>query len=393
MSRKQLGALFASNMIAYAVGAGLMGVMPIYLPRFGVDTAAIGLFMAVIFGSLAAGALSAGWLSQRFGRRKVFMTAAALLQIPVVYLMGQTESLAVFGLLAVTCWFLGGLLVGMVDILVGLSADPARRGRAFGAVTASIALGQIIAGLGAGQIIARWGFEALHVASAALYVAAVVTTLLVEERETTRPTAASARIGTSPALIGSGFGLLLVAGVLANAASFSANLGRTVSMDALNFDAATITSVFAIGGLVNLPLPLVTGWLSDRIGRRSVMVVTYLATAVGVAMLAASFTVWHFWLSMVLLTTIRSGHGVGSALITDMVPPQHLSASLSRYAVTPWIGGVIGYALTGVAFQTLGIVTTAIISAALPLLGALLITSAHQQPAATAVRPAAAQSH
>lgn len=53
----------------------------------------------------------------------------------------------------------------------------------------------------------------------------------------------------------------------------------------------------AIGGAIALPLPVLFGWLSDRIGRKLLMNLGYLAGILSMLILAISTSLWHFWIT------------------------------------------------------------------------------------------------
>jgi MFS family permease len=72
--------------------------------------------------------------------------------------------------------------------------------------------------------------------------------------------------------------------------------------------------------------------------------------------------------------TISGAAGiVGSAFITDLVSQDSLGVTLTRYTSTAWIAGTLGYSVTGLLIETLGMPATFALNAGLPLVGAALI--------------------
>ena len=94
----------------------------------------------------------------------------------------------------------------------------------------------------------------------------------------------------------------------------------------------------AVGTLLSLPLPLVIGRLSDRLGRKPLLLLCFLTTLPGLIILAAAKDSWHFWLASILQTGIGLSVVVGAALMTDIFPDESLDTALSLLTATPWIG-------------------------------------------------------
>jgi DHA1 family tetracycline resistance protein-like MFS transporter len=177
--------------------------------------------------------------------------------------------------------------------------------------------------------------------------------------------------------------------MLVNLVNFTMSLGKPLTMSAQGFDNTAISSTLLIAGLINLPLPYALGWLSDRWGRRPILILSYLGGTLGMLVLFGSVDLWHFWTAQALISFIGSGSAVGAALVTDLVAPENLSASLARYDTARWLGGVLGYAGTGIAIQHLGLGATFILGALLPLIAITLIIRIHP-PRLPVLRRAAA---
>jgi len=170
MSRKQLAALFISQLAPFTVANLLLSLLPIYVRQLGVNATATGFYLALVFAALALGTLSSGWLSARFQRHKGFIIWANLLSAPAAYLMGQADHIATLTLLTCTVWFLGGIQLTMVNILTGLQAEKSERGRSFGVIGVAPVVGGLLGGLSAGPIVEHGGFAGLFVAAALVYV-------------------------------------------------------------------------------------------------------------------------------------------------------------------------------------------------------------------------------
>jgi MFS family permease len=121
------------------------------------------------------------------------------------------------------------------------------------------------------------------------------------------------------------------------------------------------------------------GWLSDRVGRKRSLALGFLAGTAGLGVLAASVSLWHFWLAAALLRIMDSvNNAVGSALVTDLVPEESLGRGMSLFGAMMWIGAIVGNASTGQAVQNFGMTSTFITAAFLPLIAVALLIPIRQ---------------
>jgi MFS family permease len=179
--------------------------------------------------------------------------------------------------------------------------------------------------------------------------------------------------GEKPRLGGS-FTLLFLASLTACVVTFVVMMGRSLAMNDQGLAAAAISSAVAIGGAATLPLPPLVGWLSDRVGRKRFLALGYLAGTLSLLCLVVSVSLWHFWIVSFLISILAPVNlGVGSALATDLVPRESVGRGISLFSATTWVGGIIGYAGTGYAIQHLGLASTFVIGAFLPLIAIVLL--------------------
>lgn len=377
MSRKQLLALFVCSLASWTLGNGLFPLLPVYATELGAESAQVGFYLALAFVALTAGTLSAGWLSDRLRRRKALLIATGLVNVPAYWLMSRVSTAEQLAALVPVSWFLGGMTLALINALAGLFAESTQRGRVFGLLGVTTGLGAVIGGLAAGLIADRWGFPTLFVALAAAASLVPLTASLLDDKPAARR--AKAAVGAWRAMPGAGFYPLLAAGVAAGAALYVGRLGTSLTMHQLGFVSAAISSTTAVGGLVALPLPLLLGWLSDRLGRKWLLTGSYLAGVVGLWLLSGSESPWQFWSVASLLSVMSfATSSVGSALVTDLVPRESLGSGLSAFNATGWVGGTIGFAVTGYAIQNFGLALTCAAGAIALLMAIAALASARR---------------
>jgi MFS family permease len=373
MSKRQLFALFACSLIFFTNGNALMGLLPVYITRLGADPSVTGYYFSVAFFAVGVGTILTGWLSDRFQRRKLLLIVSGAAIVPMMWLMGQAVDIAQLTFFTALNWFVSGIAITSVNILAGLSATEDERGQVFGLLSSGVAIGGLLAGLTSGQIVDRWGFPMLFNLVALLAVLFPVIGLFVEEHTAPPSKPKEAGVSSPSFTFTRGFVLLFIASIIAFLVNSTGALARPLIMTELQFDATAISGAVAVGGLIGLPLPFLVGWLSDRIGRKPLLILCYLANMLGLLMLISAIAPWHFWLSSALQLSMAASAAVGSALITDLVPRESLGVSLSLFTSTNSIGFVIGFAGTGIAMQQFGTPATLMLGIVLSLISAALL--------------------
>jgi len=129
----------------------------------------------------------------------------------------------------------------------------------------------------------------------------------------------------------------------------------------LHLDVATIGAMYAVLLFASVPGPIVSGWLSDRIGRRPVIVGVYLGGAVSLALfvLAGSNTT-AVWIAIVLLSLFSFVESPQlQALMADVTSRELRDAAFSTYfALAFGVGSMWGFlygVLTDVGGQGQGL--------------------------------------
>jgi MFS family permease len=376
MSKKQLGALFLSSLAMFTAGNGLIPLLPIYAIQLGAEAAIAGYYLSFSYFMLALGVFIAGWLSDLYQNRKRTLFIAGLLGVLSIWLMGRTTNIWQLTILTGTTWFLGGMGVALVNILVGLFAEKTERGKIFGIIAMTSSLGALIGGATTGFLVDRWGFSFMFLAVSIFCLLWPMAALFVEDKTVLKEKKSVKKASAKSRWLTGGILLLLSASLIATIAGFVNILGRSLTMNNLNFSAAAIASTGAVGGAIALPLPVFLGWLSDRIGRKLLMIFCYLAGILSMLILAISTSLWHFWVAASLITVLFDvNRGIGSAFVTDLVSEASLGKGIAIFNVMPWIGGILGFALTGYAIQSFGITSTFIAAAFLPFIAIIFMIS------------------
>lgn len=371
MTKKQLFALYICLLVPYISGSSLVPFLPIYVEQLGASSSITGYYLAISFSVLAIGTFVAGWASQRFQRRKLMLLISFAGSVVGLGLMAFATNLILLTIATCIVWFMGGIITTIVYIMTGMFAEEAERGRTFGILASAISVASIISGSYTGLVIEQSGYPTLFLITGALFIIPMFAVVLLEDRQIE---ISSKQKNDVPKIeLGQVFWFLFFAALLVNAANFATTMVRPILMDSLAFDARAIASTISVMGFVTLPIPYIFGGLSDRFGRKPILILVYVIATLGFAVTAFSTDLWHFWLSTIFTGSLATGLAIGSALLTDITAPKALDTALSRFASTQWIGGVMGYLIAGVAIDQLGMLNTLLGGVLVALIAIILI--------------------
>lgn len=345
MKNRQLHYLFASNLIVLFTGMGLFPLLPLYATQFGATPTVIGIYFALMYVSNAAGTFLTTWATQWLKPRRAFIIVTAL-GVPALALLGVATALWQVVLLTGILWFSGGMALALANIFTAQHADDKRRGASFSLMFLGFPLGALLGGAVLGSLVEGSGFGTAFLVLTVIWaILPLIGLFALEEKEagSRRPDGKSSAESTGrvPAMGGS-FYLLLAVTLLSSLAINAGRLGTPLSMQMRDFSAGAIASTTTVSGLATIPVALMVGALSDRLGRERFLTVAYALAAGGVLVLVASTQIWHYWIAMTAITVaLVSSGAVASALATDVLAPEALSRGL------PWIKGM--NSLAGIA--------------------------------------------
>jgi MFS family permease len=392
---------FALLVALNALVGGILGLERSVLPLVGRDdfglasTAAILAFIGAFGVAKALANLAAGELAERFGRRRL-LVLGWLLALPVPLLIGLAPSwwfvVVANLLLGVNQGFAWSMTVVMKIDLVG----PRRRGLALGLNEASGYLGVAATALASGALAAAWAPRTVVWAGAALIAAAGLLLSMVAVRDTAAHVALEQVGQTTGDRRHWGFRGAFAqvslhdpvlracsqAGLVNNlndalawglAPLYLAARGATLQEIALV--AAAYPVVWGAGQLV-------TGWLSDHVGRKPLIVAGMGVQASALGLLVAGGGAFTASLAAAVVL------GVGTAMVyptllaavSDATQPRDRARALSVYRFWRDFGFVLGALLVGVGADVTSPDTVIVFVAALTAVSGLVVAATTWQP-------------
>ncbi len=390
MNRSVFPILFSLWLLVFAASAQVIIVSPI-LPEIeaalGVPEAHLGWLITAYATMLGVFSLVAGPVSDRVGRRTILLIGSTVMAV----------TLLLHGL-ATTFWSLlamralsgaaGGVLSGAAVAYVGDYFPYERRGWASGWVMSGIAVGQIL-GIPAGKLLAaaagyQWPFLAFGIVMivAALLVWKAVPQPPVErasEPVTVRGAARSyarllAQRGPRAAMLAY---LLMFFCIGLFVPYFPIWLERTVGLEARH-----IAGLFLFGGLANMVAGPLAGRLSDRIGRKPLVVAS--CVIFGVALLVVpglvvgplSATLFF----SIVMVSVALRMAPLQALVTELVTPQQRGQMMSAAIACGQVGMAVGAGVAGLVYARFSLAGNAVAGAFFILLMAVVVVLGLPEP-------------
>ena len=341
----------------------IVNVLPLFLANvLGVRTSVIGLIEGVAEATASLLKLFSGWLSDRLGDRKwvaVSGYAISAFTKPLFYFA------TTWGMVAAVRWAdrVGkGVRTAPRDALIADSVDAKQRGLAFGvqrsADTAGAFLGLLIALGVVWQLQARTvtltqdTFQTLVLISLIPGFLAVAA-LAIGARNVPRSGSQAPPRITLRGLGRPFLTYLLIVGLFDLGNSSDAFLVlRAQSVGVSVLGVLAILVVFnAVYALVSTP----AGSLSDRIGRRRVLIAGWLLYAVVYLGFARADSTWQIWVAYVLYGLYYGiSYGTAKAVVADLVPPDVRGTAYGTYNAMLGFIDLPASLIAGILWQGIG---------------------------------------
>ncbi len=374
--------VFTLWLLVFAAGTQAMLVAPIIpqiAAQLGVEEARLGVLVTSYAVAVGAFALVTGPISDRVGRRTVLLVGTALMAVALA-LHGLADSYLSLISVRALAGVAGGVLNGAAVAYVGDFFPAERRGRVNGWIISGFAAGQV-AGIPVGTLLAdAFGYRTpflLFAVVAAVSLGLVFVAL---------PQPAIGRAGT-PLTLGSAVGgyrdLLARRDVAAATVVFFIMFGgSTLYMTflptwltvSIGVGAGAIATLFLLGGLSNAVVGPVSGSLSDKLGRKRIIVVASVGLA---ALMALTPFLGSFPLvagTFVLVMALFASRATSfTTMLTELVDGDQRGSLMSLTVGVGQVGVGVGGALAGSIYGSVGYTPSAVAAGLSMLLIAGLI--------------------
>ena len=363
-------------------------ITPIFLTSvLGAPVWSVGVIEGIAESTASLLKLYSGWLSDRVGRRKPFAVAG--------YGLGALSKL---GLAVSASWVavLGARLVDRVgkglraaprDVLIAENCAPNQRGQAFGLHHSLETVGEVLGPLLGFLLLRQFVGDYRRVFAIAFLPALLgVFVLLKFVREPRRSDISQRSLpqftlrGLSPAYRQ----FLLVVGLFSLGNSSDAFL--LLRSQSLGLTGEQLLLLYAIFNLVETCLGFAAGRLSDRIGRRPLLVMGYGVFALvylGFALAQSAEMVWRLFMFYGLYSTLT--RGVQKAFVADLVHPERRGAEVGTFHMLVGLATLPASLIAGWLYTQVSVVAPFYFSVTTTIIAIGLLISLRRSPCPTLI--------
>jgi len=334
-------------------------LLPVFLGTvLGASATSIGLIEGAAESTAALLKFGSGWWSDRLRRRKPLVVAGYALASLVRPLIGLAQSVTQVLAVRVTDRIGKGIRTSPRDALIADSVDSRSRGRAFGFHRAADHAGAVLGPLIAFVLLQRAGIDMRTLfLLAAIPGALALVVLIAGVREAPKTVVTEAAVAVDPGRLRSlGGRFWAVLGVIVIfTLGNSTDAFLLLRAADIGVPIAQIPLLWALLHVVKSASSTPGGGLSDRIGRRPLLVMGWLLFAAVYFAFGRATAVWHIWaLFAVYGVYFGLTEGTEKALVADLVPASARGTAFGGYNLAISLGALPASVIFGLWWDRVG---------------------------------------
>jgi len=345
-------------------------ILPLIGAELAIGDAVLGSLVSAYSIMVGVCAILAGPVSDKVGRRRILLLGCAAMTVALV-LHAFVDGYASFLLVRIFAGGAGGILSGAAVSYIGDAFPYHRRGWATGWVMSGAAFGQII-GIPLGIVMAaRWGFRSPFY----LFAVTMAATVLLLFFGVPQPDVKRTQHPLSVRKAASDYVAMLRRPEVrwAAAAFFLMFLGVSVFViylptwleRDLGASGDQIALMFLVGGVANVAMGPQAGRLSDRVGRKGIILLACVGLSIvmllTVPLVTSLFKAYVFFFLTMILIAMRVSPF--SAMLTALVQDERRGSLMSLTVALGQVGFALGGVVAGPLFAAMGFLSNAVLGA------------------------------
>ena len=354
--------LSAAHAVNHAQAALLPLVYLALIDEFHINAAEIALLVAA--GNVASGFVqfTYAWLTRSFSRRNI-LAIGGLVFGGAMAAQALAANFIQFGMANITSRVGGSPQHPVGNGLLSEQFPPERRGFAISAHIAGGNVGTVAVPLLGAWLIAGigWRWTVVLFGVPAMLIAIAIYAIV---RESGSDRAAARAYGSLRSALGAvvrdgNLRLVFLSAMLGGGGRGLGVLNVFVPLYltvVVGLDATTVALMYTLLVVGSVPGPIIAGWLSDRLGRKPLILAAYLGGAASLVLFVlAGSNQFLLWPSIAMLSIFNFVESPQlQALLSDITPPALRDASFAAYFTLAFGVGSLWVALYGTVIATLG---------------------------------------
>lgn len=332
--------------------------LPLYAQTFGVPASAIGVAVAAYGFTRMLGAMPAGQISDRMGRRPALAIGGLLSAVGNIW-CAFAHDYPEFIVARLVAGAGAGMILTTGQVVLADISPPERRGRMISLYQGSFLFAVGVGPFPGGLLATHYGLGAPFIATGlSSVVAAAIGWFVVPETRPVLPADAKSKHADRPPFhrqmreLYARIGYLLVCLIaLMNALVRTGGLFMLIPVlvtAKLGLSPTAIGFALMVGSVIGLFATYPGGWLTDRFGRKAVIVPSTILTGLSMFLFSYAPSYAGFMVASIVWSIASSIGGAAPATYAaDNAPPGMNAAAMSTFRMTADIGYVIGPLLLG----------------------------------------------
>ncbi|MEX0724589.1 MAG: MFS transporter [Gracilimonas sp.] len=375
--------IFSLWLLVFAASSQVMIISPI-LPRIneqlGTPIEILGNLVTIYAVMVGLFAIIMGPLSDKIGRRKILLIGTGGITVSL-FLHAFVDSFLGLMIVRALAGMAGGVLSGAAVAYVGDYFPYEKRGWANGWIMSGIAMGQIL-GIPMGTLLADLsGFRIPFIFFGVIMALTFILILFKVpqpnvELSTDRVTFKSSIrkyyiLLKRPEVRAVAFSYVLM---FLSISVFVVYLPTWLE-ETFGVSGTAIASLFFVGGIANVITGPIAGKISDRIGRKSIIIISCLGLSV--VMLLTTYVITDFWIAYIIffLTMVLIAMRISpfQALSTQLIKSDNRGSLMSLLVAIGQVGYGVGGSIAGPFYVQSGYVSNTIIGTIMILVMAYVV--------------------
>jgi MFS family permease len=379
---RELLAVMAIMGLSVMAMSVLQPVLPLYLTSIGVNPTTLGLMFSVAMVGMVLGESTGGWIADKIGL-KIPLTIGTFLCAPVVFAFTLTRNTSTVFLIFLLWGIFRAAIFGPGRGYIGTTVPFANKATFMAIYAATVAFARSLGALMSGFIADNLGYDwdffvstGISVIAGFMVVGGLQKMPLVRLRPPlqsspmTEPPSPKASYGYRPFII------QCVVAILAFLGMGVFTFLPLLATEVVGVQATQVGILFTIGGLSTAVLLIPLGQLADRRGKRVLMIMGLVVSAIGFAGYASAQN-FAWLIGSIVINSFGQAMFTPAAvaLLSDIVPVHWQNTAMGVYGACEDVGYIAGSALGGVIWTAWGPPATFIIGVIAAGLGAAICFS------------------